>query len=819
MKLSVEWLNDFVELHVPLKTFADKMTLSGSKVEAIEDPTNEITEVVVGQILSIEAHPDADRLQVCQVAVGKEENLQIVTAAKNIAVGDKVPVALVGAKLAGGLNIKKGKLRGVLSEGMFCSYHELALEKTLFPEAAEDGIFILPKEFPLGSSVLKELLVADASIEFEITSNRPDCFHVEGLAREAAVTLGEAFKVYQPRVKAFESSSDFLSTKTLKVDNQVPEFCKTYLACAVKNVKIQSSPFWLQKRLLKSGLRPINNVVDITNYVMLELGQPMHAFDLRQIKNQTLVIRKATEGELFRSLEGKEYRLRAIDHVIADEEKVLALAGVMGGENSGITDDTTDIVFEVAFFEPAKVRTASTYCALRTESSARFERLVDRTQAHRVLARACELIENLGIGEVASDYIALETEAAEKHQIELSLDRINRFLGTSLSHEYMLNLFEQLEIKLLKQDGDKVLLEMPSFRPDLEGFADIAEEVARFYEYNNIEASLMKAAETTQGGRSLAQQKILELKEALAARAYFEAYSNTLSSPQIKAYLETYLPSDFENHKKAIVIRNAAIDSSILRVSMLPDLMRSLAVNANRQAKSARLFEVGKIYFDVGAETLAQEESMLALASFDSSYGKHKEGELFYEMKHGLISRMGALGLALEVEKETEQDLKTLSTLHLLHPYRRAVLKIKDQVVGVLGYIHPKVAEEFEAPQYSVYAEISLDKVLPLTNIQKRQKPLPKFPSVSRDLAVLVNSDIMVSELFQIIRKEAKALLEDVELFDIYRNEKLGLDKKSLAFKLIFRSEENTLTDTEVEPLLERVVKALEKKLSAQVRK
>lgn len=819
MKLSIEWLNDFVELHVPLKTFADKMTLSGSKVEGIENPKEQITEVVVGQILKIEAHPDADRLQVCQVAIGQEKVLQIVTAAKNIQVNDKVPVALVGAQLAGGLNIKKGKLRGVTSEGMFCSYHELALDKTLFPQAAEDGIFILPQEFPLGSSVLKELLVDDASIEFEITSNRPDCFHVEGLAREAAITLGEPFKVYQPRVKAFSASKDFLSSNILKVDNQAPEFCKTYLACSIRNVNIEESPFWLKKRLLKSGIRPINNVVDITNYVMLELGQPMHAFDAREVKNQHLMIRQAKAGEIFLSLEGKEYVLRDTDYVIADEEKVLALAGVMGGEHSGVKADTQEVIFEVAFFEPSFVRRTSTYCGLRTESSARFERLVDRTQARRAMERACELIENLGIGEVAADYLVLEEESYIPHQIEVSLNRINRFLGTHLSSEYMLSLFEKLELKILKQEKDLVLLQVPSFRPDLEGFADLAEEVARFYEYNNIEASLMKAAETTQGGRSLAQQKTLELKEYLAAKGYFEAYSNTLSSPQIKELLEAYLPENFENHKKAIILRNAAIDSSILRVSILPDLLKSLSVNANRQAKAARLFEVGKVYFDQGSEQLANEETLLAMACFDTTFGKHKEGELFYELKHILETRVKALGLQMSIEKETEEDQKYLATLSLLHPYRRAVIRYHGKSVGVIGYVHPKVAQAFDAPQYSAYLELSLTEVLPYINTQKSQKPLPKFPSTSRDLAIIVDCKVMASDLLAIIRKEAKSLLEEVELFDVYRHEKIGLDKKSLAFKLIFRSEEGTLTDREIEPLLDKVIKKLEEKLSATVRK
>lgn len=819
MKLSIEWLKDFVDLSVPLKTFADELTLSGSKVEAVHDPLSEITHVVVGQILSREAHPEADRLQICQVNVGEEQALQIVTAAKNIEVGDKVPVALVGAKLAGGIEIKKGKLRGVVSEGMFCSYHELGVDKTLFPEAAEDGIFLLPQHFPLGSLVLKELGVSDASVEFEITSNRPDCFHVEGLARETAITLNEDFAIYQPYVKAFHEKKDFLSSELLQVENLAPSFCTTYLACCIKNVRIAPSPFWLQKRLLKSGVRPINNMVDITNYVMLELGQPMHAFDAKEICGNKLYIRPAKEGETFTSLEEKEYVLRSTDHVIADEEKVLALAGVMGGQNSGVKEDTQEVVFEVAFFAPEKVRHTSSFVGLRTESSSRFERLVDKTQAKRCLLRACELVESLDIGSVASDFIQIETEAFVPRTLEISLSKINRFLGTELSEAFMLSLFRSLEIKVLEQKEDKVWLEIPSFRPDLEGFADIAEEVARFYGYNKITPSLMKGAENTQGGRSLAQQKLLEMKNYLVHQGYYEAYANTLSSPQTKEKIDAFLPQNFAKNQKPVVIKNAAIESSQLRVSLLPDMLNALSLNANRQAKTARLFEVGKVYWDEGKDCLAKEENKLLFAAFDQQYGKHKKGELFYEGKYLVEQLHTLLGLSVKVEKENAQNLKEEATLSLLHPYRRACLYVQGVCVGVIGYVHPKVLEIFDAPAYVMVAELNLDFLLSKISIAKAQKALPRFPSTSRDLALIVEEEVSVGDVLKCMKKEIKQYLEEIHLFDVYRSETLGANKKSLAFELVFRSEQSTLTDAEILPWMQKLETALEKQFSAKVRK
>lgn len=869
MKVSYEWLRDFTDTPRDVKHFAHLMTLSGSKVEALDLPLENIQKVVVAKILSIQKHPDADKLQVCQVDAGQEELLQIVTAARNIKEGDYVPLALDGAILSDGMKIKTGKLRGVVSEGMFCSLKELQLPKEAFPDAIEEGIFILDPNFVIGENVLTCLGYHEPSLEFEITSNRPDCFSVEGLAREAAITCKQEFKACQPY---FQAKSSVLTEEKLSLKNQVPEVCPLYLARYVSDVRIAPSPSWLVRRLLQAGLRPINNIVDISNYVMLELGHPMHAFDADKLEGNQIQIRYAHEGESFQTLDEKEWTLRSCDTVIADEKKAIALAGVMGGKNSEVDENTKNLILEMAYFKAPVIRKTASHFGIRTESSSRFERKVDARTCRLALDRACQLIEQLACGKVSPSLLSYETELEALPIITFSTPEINRFLGTDLSGDFMLDLFEKLGCKLLKKEalsscslleeeknpemeeqGERkrhydLQLEMPSYRPDLQEFVDLVEEVARFYDYNKIPKTLLSTAETTLGVRSDAQLAMMEVKQSLVHQSYYEAYSNSLSSPNL---LEKFSSLLTEEQKQAwknelVFIRNAALDSSCLRTTILPDLLNSLSLNAKRQQSSCRLFEMGRIYVHDAMSRLAltqepsctcslneptgqneelslpKEPTQLALAVYQQDLGKHKQGELFFELKYLAEEILGILGIStwdfLRPHDLPEEIQKQYREFSFFHPHRSAVLMSRKKILGVLGYIHPKLCQNFEVPTYSASLILYWDELLPLLSKKKTQKPLPKYPTVSRDLALVVKEEVMWKQVEDLCKKYTKPYLENIELFDVYRGEHIKGDEKSMAFRLTFRSSESTLTDQEVQNLLDQVLQKAKDELGAHLR-
>lgn len=868
MKISLEWIKDFVDLgDISLKDFCHKMTISGSKVEAFEDFYAKIKNVRVGQIIGIEAHPNADRLQVCQVSLGENENcepveIQIVTAAKNIAVGDKVPVALDKAVLYDGSVIKAGKLRDVLSQGMFCSIHELGIPSEAFPNAAKDGIFILEQDAVLGEDVLSEIGYMDSSIEFEITSNRPDCFSVEGLAREAAITFNKTLHLSEHNVVA---KSDKSIKGNLKFCNQASELCPLYMARMVSNVKIKQSPLWLRQRLIKAGLRPINNIVDITNYVMLETGHPMHAFDFDKLSKSELNVRLAKNNESFKALDGRDLVLCESDLLIADGEKAVALAGVIGGDNSQVDENTATIVFEIAYFEPGQIRKTASRYGIRTESSSRFERIVDFSTTKRAMDCACRLIEELDYGDVSADYIDFNVVKDTKKEISLNTAKLNAFIGINQSSAKIRSLFEALSCEIIAErslneaekanlpsiylaDAKVFTVVPPAFRPDLEGFADFAEEVARFYDYNKIEPSLLATAQTTVGQRNKEQLVLQQIKTYLVNNSYYEACFNTLTSPDIiEKMLEEIKPRfceffdlNIEDLKIAlsdcIYLKNGAYDTSVLRTSMTVDLLKSLSLNYNRQAKTCRLFELGRTYLqidDLAEESLAYEPQQLAIAVYDNDYGKHKEGELFYELKNRCEEVLSLLGLKnyefkslndenfyeyKEYEISSKLEKAFIEQAFLFNSYRSAVVFLRKKPIAILGYLHPKFLEDFEAPANSAFLLMNMDLLLNWQNTKKTQQALPKFPASKRDLAIVLTENITWAEIQKCIKNSSLPYLESVELFDVYKGDHVPDGHKSFAFSLFFRSDKSTLTDDEVNEMQTKILTNLQKQFAASLR-
>lgn len=791
MNLSMRWLKEFVDLpEMPIRQFTEAITLSGSKVESWQTEGSELDKVVVGKVLSLERHPDSDHLWITKIDIGSgEEPLQIVTGAQSLQVGDVVPVALHGSTLPGGKKIKKGKLRGVESNGMLCSLGELGLTQHDFPHAIEDGIMVLTEadgcDLTLGKDIRDALGFHDTTVEFEITSNRPDCFSVIGLAREAAATFDLPLKLHEPKVKGGAGDC----TGLLDVKIEAPDLCPIYANRIVKNVRVKPSPRWMRERLRAMGVRPINNIVDITNYVMLEYGQPMHAFDLRSVGGRKIRVRRANAGESIVTLDGVERKLEPHQLIIADCDHPIAIAGVMGGEYSGILDDTTTIVFESACFDGVSVRTTARDQGMRTESSGRFEKGLDPNNCLPALERACELVELLDAGDVMDGVICDNPHLPEKRRIRFEPDWIRSFLAAPVSDDEMKKILEKLACTF---DGDDILA--PTFRPDLVHKADIAEEIARFYGYNTIESAPLPGG--TQG-RLTPKQKFQRLvSSTMEALGADEIMTYSFCSP--KVYDKLLLAKD-DPRRRSVVIRNPlGEDTSLMRTIALPGMLDVLAHNYNNRNERACLYELGNIYLPHESdEELPDERCILTC-------GLYGGGCDFFTAKGILEGLFARIHLA-------SWDAEACEDRPYYHPGRCARITCGEDVLGYLYEVHPKVSENFGLGHEAVYGfELDMALLQAHARLELEYQTLPRFPSVSRDLALLCKEDLPVAVLEKAIRKGAGKLLERIELFDVYQGEQILSGMKSVAFRLILRSKTATLTEEEIHAAMDRAMQELE---------
>ncbi len=787
MNLSMKWLADYVNCGVSVKDFCAGMTMSGSKVERYDTEGEAVTNVVVGKLLSIAPHENSDHLQICQVDVGGDAPIQIVTGAQNIVEGALVPVAMVGANLPGGIHIKKGKLRGVESCGMLCSLGELGLTQHDFPYAIEDGIFLIEEDCQVGQDIHEAIGLNDVSVEFEITSNRPDCLSVVGLAREAAVTFGKPLNINEPK---FDGSAEKLSdTISVAVDN--PTLCPRYIAGMVKNVKIAPSPRWMRERLRASGVRPINNLVDITNYVMLEYGQPMHAFDLRYVQDGKIVVRNAKDGETITTLDGQERQLSPEMLVIADATKPIAVAGVMGGEYSGIMDDTATVIFESAYFEPVQVRRTAKKLGMRTDASARYEKGLDPDNCQRTLRRAMELVQLLGAGEPVADFVEVDNRVNTPVKIPFDAAWINGFLGTKIPREDMVKTLESLEIHV---DGDECVA--PSFRIDLERPADIAEEVARIYGYNNIPSTVIRGVAEAQ--LTPMQQFLRKAEQTMVGLGFFGTLTYSFTSP--KCFDRIGLPADSKLRNTITITNPLGEDTSIMRTTTLPCMLDVLATNYKNRNAAVSLYEMGKEYLPTGENQLPEEPNRLTIGM----YGDDADFFVLKGAVEALLKELNMPRCAFVRPTETGFD-----ECCALHPGRSAMILCGDMAIGYLGELHPTVQKTYGIGTRTYVAKLLIQEMAELAQMEITYRPLPKFPAITRDLSLLCDDALPVGEMEAAIEQAAGKLLENVALFDVYKGDQIADGKKSVSFSLRLRSHEGTLTDEQADAAMKRVLKAL----------
>ncbi len=794
MNISRKWLREFVDITATDKEYDSVMTLAGQKVETTERMDAEIKNVVVGKVLSMAKHENSDHMWICQVDVADGEPVQIVTGAQNVQVGDLVPVAKHNSYLPGGVHITKGKLRGVESCGMLCSFKELGLTVNDCPTAYEDGIWILNDEgVEIGEDMNKVIGNDDSIVEFEITNNRPDCYSLIGLARETAAAFNVPMKHHEPVVKG-GAEGDL--GELLDVDVQADDLCPRYTARMVRNVKIAPSPKWMRQRLRSAGIRPINNIVDITNYVMLEYGQPMHAFDYRYVKGGKIVVRRAGEDKTLTTLDGNVRALQPDMLVIADETKPVGLAGVMGGENSEIVDDTVDVVFESANFLGSSIRKTALALGMRTDASAKFEKDIDPMLTVPAVNRACELVEMLGAGEVMDGMIDVLNYVPQPVTVKLEPERINALLGTDIPEADMIEYLRREEVPVV--DG---MIQVPSWRPDLRVMADIAEEVARYYGYNNIETTLMRGA-TTMGGYSDAQK--LENAAGAAARAmgYSEIITYSFVSPA--SFDAIRIPADSPLRRTVKLVNPLGEDTSIMRTVILPSMLDILSRNFAFKNKGVKLYEIGKIYLPKDGEKLPDEPKRMIFGT----YGEH---ENFFTLK----GEIDAILDQLNVHPATYiADTKNPS----YHPGRCADIVIDGKKMGVIGQIHPLVAETYGIGGEVYVAELDFTGLQAVLAPERVFHSLPKFPTVSRDLALVCEESMTVGMLEACIKKAGGKLLRSVQLFDIYRGPGIAPGKKSIAFSLELRADDRTLTDEDTTGVMNAVLEKLKNDLGVSLR-
>ena len=795
MNLSMKWLSDYIQEEIPVKEFCHCMTMSGSKVEGFETEGSSISKVVVGKILSIAPHENADALFVCQVEIGAEAPVQIVTNARNVKPGDLVPLALDGATLPEG-KIKKCKMRGVESFGMFCGLETLGLTVHDFPYADPDGVLVIQEPCQVGEDIHSALGLNDTSVEFEITSNRPDCLSVIGLAREAAATFHVPLHLHAP---AFHANSESISEQ-LSVEVQNTTLCPRYCAGMVKNVKIGPSPRWMRERLRASGVRPINNLVDITNYVMLEYGQPMHAFDLRYVQDAKITVRNAKDGEQITTLDGTERKLSPEMLVIADSEKPIAVAGVMGGEYSGIMEDTTTVVFESAYFEPTQVRLTAKKLGMRTDASARYEKGLDPNSTITVLSRAFELVEQLGAGEVVGGIIYVNNVGEPKPPVPFDANWINGFLGTNIPESDMIHYLNELHFKV--EDG---MVYAPSFRIDIECKADVAEEIARIYGYNNIPSTELQGLADAR--LTPAQIFNRQIEQSMVALGCYEIAAFSFVSP--KYFDKIALPADSKLRKPLVITNPLGEDTSVMRTTALPSMLEILARNYNNRNESARLFEIGKEYLPTTPDQLPLEPARLTIGM----YGGNVD---FYDLKGVIEALMVQLKISGCRYERCGEDCP-FDEKSAFHPGRSAVLYVGDTPLGIFGELHPNVQNNYGIGVKTYAAKLNIPEMLEHAATEISYQPLPKYPATTRDLSLVCDDGIPVAQLEQAIRKAVGNILEKVTLFDVYKGQQIAQGKKSVSYSISMRSHDGTLTDEQADGAMKRVLKAL-KAMGAELR-
>ena len=795
MKLNRKWLNEeFVDLSgVPDREFVETMTIAGQKVETYERLDAELRNVVVGRVVSITRHTNSDHMWVCQIDVGAGEPVQIVTGAQNVHEGDLVPVAQHNSWLPGGVHITKGKLRGEVSNGMLCSLKELGLTLNDFPYAIEDGIWILQEDCKPGDDINTVIGNDDTVVDFEITNNRPDCYSILGLAREAAAAFNKPMRHHDPVVRGGAAGE---LSELLEVEVPAEDLCRRYTARMVRNVKIAPSPKWLRQRLRANGVRPINNIVDITNYVMLEYGQPMHAFDYRYVGSGKIIVRRSEPGETLTTLDGNVRTLTPGMLVIADETKPIGLAGIMGGENSEIMDDTVDVVFESANFNGTSIRQTALALGMRTEASGKFEKNIDPLLTLPAVDRACELVELLGAGEVMDGVIDVLNDIPEPRTIELEPDRINALLGTDISEADMVEYLRRLEIPV---EGHEI--RVPSWRPDLVGMADIAEEVGRLFGYNNIPTTTFRGA-ATEGGYTEAMKLENRAGSLCRSLGYSEILTYSFVSPSI--FDQIRLPED-SSLRNAMRIQNSlGEDASIMRTVALPSMLAILARNNAYHNDAVKLYELAKVYLPKPGQILPDEPKHLVLGT----YGEHED---FFKMKGEIEAFLRGMNVP-EARYTAEKHDPTF------HPGRCARVSVGGVDLGCFGQIHPLVARSYGIDGEIFAAELNFTALLSLQLPEKTYTPLPKYPAVTRDIAVVCGEAVTVAALSDCIRAAGGKLLRSVELFDIYRGKGIASGSKSAAFRLTLRADDRTLTDADSDGVVSAVLAALEKELNAKLR-
>lgn len=794
MLVPLKWLRDYVDIDIDTQEFADMMTMTGSKVEKVDFFGKETNGVEVCKILEIEQHPDADRLKVTKVEVANGEILQIVTNATNIKVGDYVPVARIGAVLPGDFKIKKGKLRGVLSEGMFCGAEELTIPSAFVEDHKKDGIYILDHQdsFELGMDVRDVLGINDALIEFEITSNRPDCRSIIGIAREAAVTLGKELKYPEIKVQACDEEMSF------EIDIQT-DLCKRYCGRVVKDVKVGPSPYWMQRKLIEAGMRPISNIVDITNYVMLELGQPLHAFDLDDIKYNKMTVKMAEEGEKFTTLDGVERTLTSDMLVIGNQDKTLDLAGIMGGENSEIKDTTTSIFIEGASFAKENIRATSKKLGLRTEASSRFEKGIDINLAEEAVNRACQLIEELGCGTVLNGMLDYYPQKEEIQKVTVNPVRINKLLGVNVPMDQFINILESLEFKCNLVSSEVLELEVPTFRLDITEDADILEEIARIYGYDNIPSASLEG-NATAGVKTEKQKFIDNVKSNSIACGLNEILTYSFVSP--RGVDKINLPADDEKRNFVKIMNPLGEETSVMRTTLIPNMLDVISTNISHKVEEVSAFECGNTF--IPQEGLPIETKKYCVGM----YGKEVD---FFVLKGVIESVLNNVGLkGYEIEPET--------TNLTFHPGRCAKIVYNNIYIGTFGELHPNVIENYNLGQRVYVAEINIDTVFENLNLTKSYNPLPKYPSTSRDIALIVKDEVFVKQIEDIIKANGEDLVESYKLFDVYKGAQIEEGHKSIAYSITYRSKDKTLTDEDVAKVHEKILSELSEKLNANLR-
>lgn len=798
MNTALSWIKAYVpELECGDQEYADAMTLSGTKVETFERLDKNLEKIIVGQIESIEKHPDADKLIVCQVTIGTGK-LQIVTGAPNVKTGDKVPVVIDGGRVAGGhdsgvmpkdgIEIKNGKLRGIESFGMMCSIEELGSTREMYPEAPESGIYIFPDDTQVGADAVEVLGLRDTVFEYEITSNRVDCYSVLGIAREAAATFRKPFLAPDITVPVNnEKIEDYVSVEVMDQD-----LCSRYCARVCTNIKIAPSPKWMQRRLAASGIRPINNLVDITNYVMEEYGQPMHAFDLDTITGNRIIVRRAADGEEFQTLDGQIRKLDSEILMICDAEKEIGIAGIMGGENSKITDDVKTVLFEAACFNGANIRKSAKRLGLRTDASGKFEKGLDPGNAEAAINRACQLIAELGCGEVVSGMVDVALPIKAANRIYFDSGRINRLLGTEIAEAEMLSIFTKLELVYDEKNNELVI---PSFRQDLEGIADLAEEAARFYGYDKIKTSLPSGEATT--GKLPFKLRVEEKARDIAEFCGFsQGMCYSFESPKV---FDKLLISKEDELRKAIVISNPlGEDFSIMRTISLNGMLTSLSTNYNRRNKDVRLYEMGNIY-------LAKELPLTELPDerMQFTLGMYGEGD-FFTLKGVIEEFFECIGMKKKIQYDPNAGKD------FLHPGRQANMLYEDIIVGYLGEVHPEVCDNYEIGTKAYVAVLDMPSIMPSATFDRKYEGIAKYPAVTRDISMVVPKSILVGQIESIIKQRGGKILEEYQLFDIYEGEQIKAGFKSIAYSIVFRAKDRTLEDEDVNTAMKKILNGLE---------